>query len=523
MVAILHVVCSETLGGGVRAMVAAAKYSAVQGDFRHHVAFLMPPQKAVTEFVRREGLEVIAGWDGDVLRRLIPVYDIVQVEWWNMPQLDAFLRSDLPAMRLLSWAHIGGHRPPQVIPPELIEFSDFALASSPHCYRADAFQQLSCEIHRDKTDMIYDSADFARLETLTPRRTHRFTVGYIGLLEFKKLHADFIAMSAGIKVPGIQFVLCGTGVEEVLREQVRALRVEERFVFRGYVDDIGSEIETFDVYGYPVCEDTYASGELNLQEVMYAGVPPVVFPYGGIRDLVIDQFTGMVVTTQREYREAIEFLYHYPRERQRLGRNAQAYARQIFGAHNAAGKFNHLYMKLMRAPKRIRRWPAGATLAGMANADRGAAALLAFLGPLKAVFERSMLGTDITALCDADRDIAHSTPQLLEGGILTYRDYYPNDRYLRLWAGLVYLQNGLYNHAYTELTKAVALGCPHWRTKWYLAKAAIRLGRQDVAADLMLDVLTQAPDFFDPSRSGVGTEISLGWPGRSKDFMPVHE
>jgi len=45
-------------------------------------------------------------------------------------------------------------------------------------------------------------------------------------------------------------------------------------------------IETFDVYGYPLCADTYASGELNLQEVMYAGVPPVVFPYGGVKGLV---------------------------------------------------------------------------------------------------------------------------------------------------------------------------------------------------------------------------------------------
>jgi glycosyltransferase involved in cell wall biosynthesis len=493
---VLHLVCSATLGGGVRAMVAAAKYSAAQGDFRHHVAFLMPPEDAVTTFVRREGLEVLAGWDFDALRRLLPAYDIIQVEWWNMPQLDVFLRSDLPAMRLLSWVHVGGHHPPQLIPPQLIEFSDFVLASSPHCYQADAFQRLSCEQRRNKTDMIYDAADFARLENLTPRRTNRFTVGYIGLLEFKKLHADFVAMSAGIKVPDIQFIVCGTGVEDTLREQVRRLGVEERFVFRGYVDDIGPEIETFDIYGYPVCEDTYASGELNLQEIMYAGVPPVVFPYGGIRDLVIDQFTGLVATNQCEYRRAVEFLYHHPQERQRLGRNAQAYARQIFGAENAANKFNRTYSELMRAPKRMRRWPDGATLEGISDADRGAAALMTFLGPSKSVFGQSMVGTDITALFAADHEIAHSTPQLLEGGILTYRDYYPDDRYLRFWAGLVYLQNGLLNQAYTELNKAIELGCSHWRTKWYLAKTATRMGRQGSATELMLDVLIQAPDFL---------------------------
>ena len=211
---------------------------------------------------------------------------------------------------------------------------------------------------------------------------------------------------------------------------------------------------------------------------------------------MIDQFTGLVATNQCEYRRAVEFLYHHPQERQRLSRNAQAYARQIFGAENAANKFNRTYSELMRAPKRMRRWPDGATLEGISDADRGAAALMAFLGPSKSVFEQSMVGTDITALFAADHEIAHSTSQLLEGGILTYRDYYPDDRYLRFWAGLVYLQNGLLNQAYTELDKAIELGCSHWRIKWYLAKTATRMGRQGSATELMLDVLIQAPDFL---------------------------
>ena len=458
MAKILHLICSKTLGGGVRAAVAAAKYSSTQGDFQHHIAFLISPEQSVVDFVKQEGLEFIPGWDFDYLRQLIPAYDITQVDWWNMPQLEAFLRSDLPETRLVSWVHVGGHRPPQVITPELIEFSDFVLASSPHCYRAEAFEQLPPELRYEKTDMIYDSADFARLKNFTPRRTDRFTVGYIGLLEFKKLHADFVAMSAAIKVPDIRFVVCGTGVEDSLRMQAQQLQAEERFVFRGYVDNIKAEIESFDVYGYPLCEDTYASGELNLQEVMYAGVAPVVFPYGGIRDLVIDQFTGIVVKNQQEYCEAIEFLYYHPQERQRLGQNAQEYARQIFGAHNAADKFNQIYNKLLQMPKRTRQWSGRLRLKSVPTFDLGATVFMESIGAMKAVFERSMIETELSYLFAADREIACSTPQLFEGGILTYGDYYPSDRFLKFWAGLVFLQKGCYTDAYADLTQAVELG-----------------------------------------------------------------
>ncbi|WP_273247207.1 glycosyltransferase, partial [Limnospira indica] len=141
-----------------------------------------------------------------------------------------------------------------------------------------------------------------------------------------------------------------------MKQEAEQLGASEKFNFRGFVEDIKSEIEKFDVYGYPLCEDTYAAAELNLQEVMYGGVPPVVFPHGGIRSLVMNNYTGLVVDSELEYSQALEYLYHHPEERSRLGDNAREYAKQIFGAENAAKELNPIYEKLMELPKQTRQW-----------------------------------------------------------------------------------------------------------------------------------------------------------------------
>ncbi len=69
---------------------------------------------------------------------------------------------------------------------------------------------------------------------------------------------------------------------------------------------------------------------------------------------VTDHYTGLVVTTKEAYQEAIEFLYHHPEDRRRMGENAAAYARQMFGAEHAGRKLNDHYAKLLDQEKRRR-------------------------------------------------------------------------------------------------------------------------------------------------------------------------
>ena len=72
------------------------------------------------------------------------------------------------------------------------------------------------------------------------------------------------------------------------------LGIGDRVEIRGPVENIRTELEGFDVFGYPLVEDTYATSEKALQEAMWVGVPPVIFGYGGLCDLVEHDRTGLV-------------------------------------------------------------------------------------------------------------------------------------------------------------------------------------------------------------------------------------
>lgn len=528
MTKILHIVECLTSGGGPRALIAAAKYSSGLGAFQHHIISLYPVDPTAFELAKESGIAVMVPPDRNSLLREIESSDIVHLSWWNSPKNYELLRSELPAMRLLIWFHVAGDSVPQIITPKLVDFADFALACSPYTYERPAIKNLPPEVGLEKAGMVYGAADFSRLADVELKPHDTFNIGYIGMATFVKIHRDYVSMSAAINIPNARFVVCGF-IDDILRQQAQELGVAERFDFRGYVNDIKTVYEILDVFGYPLCENSYAAAELTLQEAMYAGIPPVVFPSGGIRELVVNDYTGLIVHNELEYKQAIEYLYHHPEERKRMGRNAREYARQIFGAENAAKKLNPIYEKMMQGPKRKRLWSSTPTLSlldqpvslqDLTNEEQNkqrfsnAEKFIESLGDAAQNFIASMNSQDIQALFSADREIASSPPVMCcpnTGGIIHYRDYYPDDGYLHLWAGLVCQHLGQHSAASSEFTAAKDLGCDHWRVNWYLAQSAEKAGDLILAKKSLNTVLQAAPEFTEAQEMSrrIG-EIKIG-------------
>ncbi|MGB3559744.1 MAG: tetratricopeptide repeat protein, partial [Geitlerinemataceae cyanobacterium] len=201
-------------------------------------------------------------------------------------------------------------------------------------------------------------------------------------------------------------------------------------------------------------------------------------------------------------------LYHYPEERARLGRNAREYAKQYFGAENAAKQLNPIYEKLMQQPKRQRIWgvPVGerlldqpVTLQDLMGTTPSAAELfIESLGDSASHFSVSLHSQNIEELFEADRQIANSSPVMCNpggGGVLHYRSYYPNDSYLRFWSGLILQQRRQDRQAISEFQTAINLGCNHWRVTWYLAQAAEKVGSIELAMQSVRAVLQAVPNF----------------------------
>ena len=499
---VLHVIEYLDKGGATRAALSTAKQSAKIGPFEHSIISLKEAHPEAIELAKSANVQVYEAPSITQIDGLIDDADIVQVEYWNAPAINHFLHSSLPPSRLAIWFHIAGTSSPQRIHNHLFNFADIPIACAPTPFNEHPLFKHAIDHNIvPEPGLVTAPADFERLKNLSPVEHEGFNIGYIGTLSFIKMHRDFIPMSVNIEIPEAQFIVCGEGNQEELKRQAAALNASDRFKFPGFVEDIKSVLQIMDVYGYPLCEDTYAAAELNLQEVMYAGIPPIVFPHGGIKGLIQHNRTGLFVTNTEDYRRAIEYLYYNPVERKRLGVNAAAYARAHFGEKNAARSMNKIYDKLLSLPKRYHIWGEDPQefAPKLSHKKPGQKAtsdiFIESLGPVDNLFVQSKHETDLLKQLEADQQIGKTSYQIFNSGIYRYLMHSPTDPYMNLWAGLYMEENGQLPEALSAYAAAISANLSHWQVQWYLGRTLNKLGKTEEARRVYSMLRQNVPDF----------------------------
>jgi glycosyltransferase involved in cell wall biosynthesis len=443
---IVHVIQSLSRGGAGRAVVSLAR----PGDT---VVSLTAADPLLAARAAADGVAVVETADP---RPLLERADVVVVNFWNTPELYGLLRSGLPPVRLALWAHIAGDTPPHILTAELVELADIVVVTAAHTAALPVF--LS------PPPVIPAAPDPARLAGSEPRPHPGFNVGYVGTVDFGKLHPRFVELCASVEIPDVRFVVCGSGGAS------GELEASGRFDLRGYVEAIGPVLAELDVFGYPLAPGNYSTSDLALQEAMRAGVPPVVLPYGATRRLVDHGVTGLVARDEAEYPRAVEYLHANAGERLRLAQNAREAHKR--GPADVIAEWEAQYEELLARPKRPR----------PASQRDGAQAFVAALGGSAPEFAASLAGTGAE---EAELRIAAASPALASpaaGGVLHYRHRYPSDAHLRLWSGLILGEAGKHVLAAAELKAACDLGCDAPRVRAYLAHAAAAIGAPEVAA-----------------------------------------
>ena len=449
-------IISSLQGASSRSLLAMVPHLIRHGFRISLISLETSPPQGLRRF-EGAGCRVLDAPPSETVLREIGRADVVQLEWWNQAVVVDLMRStELPPARLTIYCHVAGDSFPVLVSDALIAFADVCIGCSPYTVEVPAFGRLTPKERAEKTAMVYATTDLSRLEGLAPRPHEGFNVGYVGRLSFRKLHPRFIAMSTAVRVPEAHFIVCGGGPGgeiEILRRQAENLGSAERFRFPGFVEDIRSYFEIFDVYGYPLCENPGA--ELNLQEALYAGVPPVVFPLGGIRHMVQHEENGLVVHSEREYSAAIEYLYHHPGERRRLGEGARRFARATFGAERSAASLAGVFRELLKRPKRRRSWPADGDLENVSASSRGARWLVESLGegagPLRVSLGAE--GDEVVAAADAEiAEFSEFALWLLE----LHARQHPEDGHLALWIALIHGRRGRIEEAAVGLERAAA-------------------------------------------------------------------
>lgn len=483
---IVHVTQQLSLGGAGRAALSVARESQSLGGYRHTMLSLQPPPRAAVRLAETAGVPITTVSDVAAVDRVVDEADIVLVHFWNSPELYDFLRRPGPPRRTIAWLHVNGLAAPHVVTPAFVDHCEAVVATTSRSLRIPAVQAA---IAAGRGAVIAAAADPARLETAAPVRGPGFTVGTVCGLDFTKLHRDFIAICAAVRLPAARFVVCGDGpARQTLMAEAARAGLGDRIEFRGQVEDVGAVLAGLDVFLHPLCPDNTTACDLALQEALLAGLPAVVMPHGGAADLVEHEVTGLVAESVAACAAAVERLHADKSLRVRLAAAAAQRGREHHDPRRMAARMHAVFAATCDRPKRSAADPLPPAAPGWrADPESGAARFVRSLGGHAEPFASS-LAADATA----DAMIAGVGPLLAGaggGGVLHYRGYHPDDAWLRLWSGLIWLGQGRPAFAALDLQAALRLGCDPARVRSHL-DAAVAAARRPIAASAAPPITT---------------------------------
>ncbi len=344
------------LGGGVgkalSELVMATKAAAT--PVRHVFACLDRPEKSqFLDRIERYGGEVLVEPDSSQLASRLINADIVQLEWWNHPATIAALCNLPPLpMRLVVWSHVSGLYNP-IIPPALVEVSDRFILTSP-CSRGVKTVSEAMVKNPQKIEVISSAGGvdmLPQVEQEMALANEPLSVGYLGSLNFTKLHPDFVSWAAAVRLPDFHIRLIGDPVNQsVLSNQAAALGRPDLFEFIGYTTDVAGVLASLDVLIYMLNPHHYGTAENALVEAMAMGVVPIVLDNPAERCIVENGVTGIVISSGYELPDVLEHLVRNPGERLTLSKRASQVARDKFSSASMAESFRKQYQSLLATP-----------------------------------------------------------------------------------------------------------------------------------------------------------------------------
>ena len=326
---ILHI--SAHMGGGVGSVIMGW----VERDQEncHEIALLdYANDKAVAWSAK---VPVFMTWNRSVkmasLLEQIAKADIVICHDYENPFMETFYKWPLPPCRMVTWCHKNYE-----VPDQVQCYPDMFVGTSP----IQGFEKW-----------IWSTGGVERFRDIAPEPHTGFNIGYVGTVDYKKLHPDFIVLCRRIaeKIPEVHFTIVGGNNLGVMSDHL--------FTFTGKVDDVAPYLAQMDCFGYPLRKDHYGTCELVLGEAMAAGVIPVVMNNPAENIIVDNEVNGLVAHSGAEYVALVQQLYAYQGTlfNTTLSNLAKHDAQYLYDIETMIRLWNLAFQELMEEPKRERR------------------------------------------------------------------------------------------------------------------------------------------------------------------------
>lgn len=341
---ILHI--AAHLGGGAgKAISGIALQGQRQFQDAHRILLLQEPEKSGYVQACLDGGVKVSVWTGDGSQ--LAWADVIVVSWWNHPAMARFLYKLPPLSAAIAlWSHVNGCHYPY-LPFRLAEAFDAVLFTSPYSLENPDWTAAQRARIRERAQIVYGMGAFdpGRMAPKTDyKNLDRFTVGYVGTLNYGKLHPEFVSYCKEVckQVPAARFVMAGDR-DRRLEHDVESAGLADRFFFPGFVSDVPALMRSFDVFGYLLNPDHYGTTENVLLEAMACGVPVAALRQN-VEKYIIPENAGCLIEDSRQYGEAMKRLAGNPDRRKAMGRCGRAHVQKAFHAEANTAVFRNACM-----------------------------------------------------------------------------------------------------------------------------------------------------------------------------------
>jgi len=417
---ILHL--TSHFGGGVgRALLGVAENA--RYDEEHCFIGLETPEK--TQFInaiREQDCEVIIAPTHAEIIRQISNCDILQLEWWCHPAMLECL-GKLPeiSVRLLVWCHVSGLYG-QIIPLQLLKSASRFLLTSACSWQTSQIQQLS-PAERQRIEVVHSNGGLESWsQSVACCENAEMVVGYLGSLNFSKLHPDYVQFLASVSIHGFKVSLIGDETNKnILQQQAEDLGYPGLLDFIGYTEGVESELSKINVLAYLLNPTHYGTNENALLEAMAMGIVPVVLNNPAECAIVEHGITGLVVSSIEEFSQAIKWLDQNPKQRTQLGLQASLSIKKRYTRDSMTKAFTASYKTVMELDKHVLNF---IDIFGQRPADW-------FLSCQQ---DQSVFIKDGHVKLPSNPFLRHQLTEKNKGSVLHFHRYFPDDLKLTQWA-----------------------------------------------------------------------------------------
>jgi len=413
---ILHV--STHYGGGVGSVVRAIVKNDKENN--HTISYLNNIDKNKNNYSQLFN------------NNLIEENDIVLCHVWNHPAMFEFLTGNsIPACRLIGWSHMSGLHAPYVLFDYLMDFFDEFYYTSP-------VSNLSGTIK----PYIWSCCDIEKFSEIKKEKQERFTIGYVGTLDYCKIHPEFLGICKKIikDIPDVKFLIVGDGCDaENMKQNIAHFKLDYHFEFTGPVSDTRPYLGKMDLFMYPLQPKHFGTCEQVIGEAMAASVPVVALNNPAESIIIIDGINGFIANKVEEI-PIIASIIHDNIDKESLLREmidtAKKYALLRYSPYRMVEHWNDIFNGIIKKEKSERKkWAKPIHI----FADS--------LGPVHGkIFEDYVMDNHAMAPRRYEyynpkiHKIFSENPQWLsksKGSVRQYLEYFPDDPYLGEWEKLI--------------------------------------------------------------------------------------